>query len=194
MKNIELTKDQTIYLLYAKAYYDEKNSITKGAVKSHLPKEWKAEEIYNYLKNKNLIEPISNKGKFSLTADGYKTLLENLITTGYEFTSIKGAKVLNTLLACLKDVAEQIEISEPVEKEMPYEEFEQKFEAAYREERRCQELKGQVCIRSKEICEEFAEQYRLPVNMVNRLFKRLKSDGKIKTVMENKRELMAWVE
>ena len=128
----QLTTEQLIYLLYASAYA-EAETVTKGTVKSYLSDEWKgkAEEIYGVLQAQGLIKQTS-KGRFSVTEQGFGSLVTNLSTTDYQFSSVKGPKVLNTLLSCVKKAHPQSNLSE----EMTFGEFQEKFKALYFEERR----------------------------------------------------------
>ena len=184
-----LTIEQLIYLLYAKAY-TEIDTVTKGTVKSYLTQEWKsiAENIYDTLLQQELIKQTS-KGRFSLTDQGLEALVIGLATTDYKFDSVKGAKVLNTLVACIKlasNFHEQITSS----KEMSFDEFEEKFKKLYFEERRKQELRGVVAIHSQELCKQFEKMYPISENKIAQYFDLLKSEGKIFAVIEKGHELI----
>lgn len=188
-----LTIEQLIYLLYAKAY-TEVDTVTKGTVKSYLTQEWKsiAENIYDTLLQQELIKQTS-KGRFSLTEQGLEALVIGLATTDYKFDSVKGAKVLNTLLACMQlsvNFHEQIVSS----KEMSFDEFEEKFKKLYFEERRKQELRGVVAIHSQELCKQFEKMYPISENKIAQYFDLLKSEGKIFAVIEKGHELIQWGE
>jgi len=191
---IELTTEQQIYLLYARAYTEEVGTVTKGKIKSYLPKKWQgqAENIYSDLADRGLIEQ-GNRWRFSVTEKGAKVLLDNLATTDYRFDSVKGPKVLNTLLTCIQEACEsnsQITSSE----EMSFEEFEEKFKALYFEERRQQEMRGVVAIHSKVLCQKFMEQNSISQQKTNQYFNLLKSTEKIFAVVEKGNELIQWVE
>jgi hypothetical protein len=191
---IELTTEQQIYLLYARAYTEEVGTVTKGKIKSYLPKAYKgqAERIYSELAERGLIEP-ANRWRFSVTDKGAKVLLHNLATTDYRFDSVKGPKVLNTLLNCIREACEsnsQITSSD----EMSFEEFEEKFKALYFEERREQEMRGVVAIHSKVLCQKFMEENAISQQTTNQYFNLLKSTEKIFAVEEKGNELIEWVE
>lgn len=191
---IELTAEQQIYLLYARAYTEEVGTVTKGKIKSYLPKEWKgqAENIYSELANNGSIEP-TNRWRFSVTEKGAEALVKNLATTDYTFDSVKGPKVLNTLLICIKEAGEsnsQITSDD----EMSFEEFEEKFKALYFEERKQQEMRGVVAIHSQVLCQKFMEQNPISQQKINQYFNLLKSTEKIFAVEEKGSELIEWVE
>ena len=188
-----LTIEQLIYLLYAKAY-TEVDTVTKGTVKSYLTQEWKsiAENIYDTLLKQELIKQTS-KGRFSLTEQGLEALVIGLATTDYKFDSVKGAKVLNTLVACIKlasNFHEQITSS----KEMSFDEFEEKFKKLYFEERRKQELEGIVAIHSEDLFQKFMKQNPISQDTINQYFELLKSRGKIFALIEKGHGLIQWVE
>ncbi len=200
----ELTTEQLVYLLYAKAYTEaaEAETVTNGTVKVCLPSQWKekAEKIYDALKTQKLIElrtkegkPTNKKGRFSITEQGNSSLVANLATTDYKFTSSKGYRVLNTLLACIKEAAEthpQIKSSD----EMSFDEFREKFKAIYFEERRQQEIRGVVAIYSQEICQKFIKRYPISSEKLEQYFDLLKVNGEILAVIEKNTELIQWVE
>jgi hypothetical protein len=79
-------------------------------------------------------------------------------------------------------------------KKMSSEEFEERFRALYLEERKRQELKGVVCIYGQDLCDKFAEQYRISETRVGKLYSMLKESGKIAAVMGRDNELVQWVE
>ena len=188
-----LTIEQLIYLLYAKAY-TEIDTVTKGTVKSYLTQEWKsiAENIYDTLLQQELIKQTS-KGRFSLTERGLEALVIGLATTDYKFDSVKGAKVLNTLVACIK-LASNFHEQITSFKEMSFDEFEEKFKKLYFEERRKQELEGVVAIYSKKLCDIFGRLNSISEETIIRYFDLLKSTGKIFAVTEKTNELFQWVE
>jgi hypothetical protein len=204
----ELTTEQLIYLLYAKAYAKaaEADTLTRGDVKSYLPNEWKdqAEEIYGDLKIQELIElktkegkPTQKAGRFSLTNKGSQVLVTALTTTDYNFTSSKSYKVLNTALTCLltyiKESVEAHPQAKPSE-EMTFDEFQEKFKTLYFEERKQQELRGAVAIYSQKLLQKFTEQNSISQNTLNQYFEMLKTNRKIFTVIEKDHELMEWAE
>lgn len=190
---VKLTTEQLIYLLYAKAY-SEPDTVTKGNVKSYLPKAWKgtSEKIYEALQTQKLISP-ANRGRFAVTKQGVEALVSNLVTTDYKFDSVKGPKVLNTLLACIRKSAE-IPHQVGSSKEMSFDEFEQRFKTLYFEERRQQELKGVVAIHSQDICRKFIKQNSISQENLNQYFESLKTSGKLFAVNEEGNELIQWVE
>jgi hypothetical protein len=192
----KLTQQHLIYLLYASAYTEEskEDTVTKSNTKSYLPKKWKgqSEEIYNSLHTEGLIKQVG-RGRFSVTEEGAKALAKNLAFTDYKFDSVKGPKVLNALLDCIKRVVE--ESSQPSSfDEMSFEEFEQKFKELYIEKRKQQELKGVVAIYSKALCDDFSEKYNISPNKLKQYFELLKQTEKIFAVDEKGNELIQWVE
>jgi hypothetical protein len=201
----KLTKGQMLYLLYADAY-SEAGTVTKGTVKPHLPSEWqeKVQEIYDVLETQKLIvridkagKPTKREGRLSVTPEGKKALATNLATTDYEFDSSKGYKVLNTLLTCIQEAAQdssQFRSSE--NEEMTFAEFQQKFKTLYFEERKRQELGGVVAIHKKELIEKFqaANSVTLSSKKLNEYFGELKSSGKVFISKGEKDELIHWVE
>lgn len=197
----EISTEQLIYLLYAKAYL-EGGTVTKGTVKSCLPSEWKekAEKIYSALKKQSLIEvltkegkPTNRDGRFSLTEQGRKLLITNLASTDYKFTTSKGHRVLNTLLACIKEVGETHPQDNLLEG-MTFDEFQKEFKALYFEERRQQELRGVVAVHSQELCQKFAKEHSISTEKLNHYFELLKASGEILSVVEKDKELIQWVE
>lgn len=190
---IKLTTEQMIYLLYASSYL-ESDTITKGTVKKYLPIEWKddAEKIYDFLQIQGLIKS-SSKGRFSISEEASASLLSTLISTDYTFNAVKGPKVLNTLLGCLKKAAEGSSKAE-LPQEMTFDEFQNKFKALYFEERRQQEIKGVVAIYSYAIIQKFAEENSISLDQLNKYFDLLKVKKLIFTVIEKDNELMEWAE
>jgi hypothetical protein len=189
----ELNTEELIYLLFADAY-SEVGTVTKGAVKSYLPKAWKgkAEKIYNALQSQELIEPTS-KGRFSVTEQGEKVLVTNLATTAYKFDSIKGPKVLNTLVNCIRKAAEahpQVMFF----KDITFDEFQDKFKTLYFEERKQQALQGVVAIRKREISKHFMEQNSIPQHQFEKYFEMLRAKGEISMTEGREDELIEWVE
>lgn len=189
----ELITEQLIYLLYTSAYL-ESETVTKSTVKSYLPSEWKgrSETIYDTLRTQGLIKQMS-KGRFSLTDKGEEALVNNLINTNYKFESIKGPKVLNILLGCIRKAAKfnsQFELT----KEMNFDEFKERFRVIYFEERSQQELRGVVAIYSEELCKIFSKQYVISQEKVDQYFDLLKVNGIILSMIEKDKELIQWVE
>jgi hypothetical protein len=192
----DLNIEQIIYLLHATAYIepDKADTVTKGTVKSYLPIEWRgqAEKSHTALAAQGLIKDTS-KGRFSVTAQGLESLVDGLATADYTFTSVKGPKVLNALLACLRKT---LKTHLPVNSlsDMSFDEFQGKFRSLYFEERRKQELRGVVAIHSKEILGKFIDENKISQYLLNQYFEQLKSTSRILVVMERGNELMQWVE
>ncbi|MDF5718101.1 MAG: hypothetical protein PUP93_30600 [Rhizonema sp. NSF051] len=189
----ELNTEELIYLLYADAY-SEAGTVTKSTVKSNLPKTWKgkAEKIYDALQSLELIKPTS-KGRFSVVEQGGRVLVTNLATTTYKFDSIKGPKVLNTLLNCIKKAAEahpQVKLSNDI----TFDEFQDKFKKLYFEERKQQALQGVVAIRKREISKHFIEQNSITQHQFEEYFEMLKTKGEISMTEGREDELIEWVE
>lgn len=190
---IELSTEQLLYLLYAVAYSKESKA-TKGDVKQHLSKGYQkdANAICDVLCQKQLLES-PKKGQLFVTDQGKKVLAANLQTTKYEFDSAKGPKVINTIWRyCQMGVADSP--ASDGGKEMDFETFVEKFKALYFEERKRQELRGVVAIRSREICHKFLEQNDVSQSNLNKNFALLKSNGKVFAVIEKEDELIQWVE
>lgn len=190
---IKLSIEQMLYLLYAKAYLNL-DTITKGAVKRHLPIEWRnqSEEIYDALQLQGLIKK-STKGRFSISEKGLESLAFSLKSTNYRFTSVKGPRVLNSLVDCLK-ITSGISSEATLFREMSFDDFQGKFKELYFEERRQQEIRGVVAIRSKELCSRFKEENFISDQKITEFFENLKLTKKILTVIERDNELMQWVE
>ena len=190
---IKLTTEQMIYLLYASSYL-ESDTITKGTVKKYLPIEWKddAEKIYDFLRIQGLIKS-SSKGRFSISEEASVSLVSTLISTDYTFNSVKGPKVLNTLLGCLKKAAE-VSSKVVTPQEMTFDDFRDRFKALYFEERRQQEIRGVVAIYSHTVIQKFAEENSISPGQLNQFFDLLKVNKLIFTVVEKDNELMEWAE
>ncbi|MBD1926430.1 hypothetical protein H6F74_09240 [Trichocoleus sp. FACHB-90] len=189
----KLTTEQLIYLLYARAY-TEGDTVTKSTVKSYLSAEWKetVDKIYDALQAQELIKQ-TGKGRLSVTEQGVQALIANLATTDYKFSSVKGPKVLNTLLTCIKEAVNSHSQVMPF-KEMTFDEFQEKFKSLYFEERRKQELRGVVAIHSQELCQKFTKHNSISQEKLSQYFELLKSNGKIFAVEEKGNELIQWVE
>lgn len=189
---IELSTEQLLYLLYAVAYSKE-SKVTKSDVKQHLSKGYQkaADAICNALCQKQLLES-PKKGQLFVTDQGKKVLAANLQTSKYEFDSAKGAKLINTLWCYCKIGVADSQTSN--DKEMDFETFVEKFKALYFEERKRQELRGVVAIRSREICQKFLEQNDISQSNLNKNFALLKSNAKVFAVIEKEDELIQWVE
>lgn len=190
----QLSTEQLLYLFYAFAYSDG-DSVTKSVVKSHLSTDAQknAESICDFLCQQQLIES-PKKGRLVVTENGTKALVANLLTTDYKFDSTKGPKVVNSLLDCLKMASSEIQLSSLPVEEMGFNTFVEKFKALYFEERRRQELRGVVVIRSKEICQKFIEDNPISQSQLDKYFQQLKSNGLVFAVIEKDEELIQWVE
>ncbi len=189
----QLSTVQLLYLLYAKAYSKE-CSVTKSIVKSYLPKEFQkdSESTYEALLRQKLINS-PKQGRVSITDLGKRALVAHLQTTNYRFESVKGPKVLNTLLDCLKNAGSEMQSFSTIEG-IDFETFVQKFKLIYLEERKRQELNGVVAIHSQDICQKFMEHNPISQSTLKEYFDRLKSSGKIFAVTEKDAELIQWAE
>ncbi|MEH2074690.1 MAG: hypothetical protein V7K57_09905 [Nostoc sp.] len=190
----KLSIEQMLYLLYTVAYSD-KGTVTQGTVKEHLSKELKknADDIYNTLYQENLLESPKRR-RISVTEEGRKALVTNLQTTDYVFDSSKGQKVLNTLLHCLKLTSLKDYISSVPGEDMDFDTFVEKFKELYFAERKQQELRGVVAIRSQYIRQKFSEKNTISLTMLDNYFNKLKSTDKVFAVTEKDEELIQWVE
>jgi hypothetical protein len=189
----KLSTEQMLYLLYAVSYSEE-GTVTKGTVKSYLPKESQknADSIYDALFQKKLIES-PKRHRLSVTEQGLKALVSNLQTTKYEFNSQKGPKLVNTLLHCLQLTSSKAQTT-GLDEEMDFDTFVEKFKALYFEERKRQELRGVVAIHSQEIGKQFMEQNPISQSQLDKYFEMLKSTGKVFAVTEKDEELIQWAE
>ncbi len=189
----KLSEDQMLYLLYAFSYSEE-GTVTKGTVKSYFPKEQRknTDSIYDALLQKHLIES-PKRYRLSVTEQGLNTLVYNLQTTNYKFNSQKGYKVVNAILHCLQLTSSDDQAAALVE-EMDFDIFVEKFKALYLEERKRQELRGVVAIRSQDICQKFMEYNPISQSNLDKYFEMLKSTGKVFAVTEKDDELIQWVE
>ncbi|MEB3343663.1 hypothetical protein [Okeania sp.] len=194
----EISTEQMLYLLYTFAYSTE-GTVTKGNVKINLAKLSKeygknAAQICESLFEKGLLES-PKRHRIRMTEMGMEVLVINLQRTEYEFTSVKGPKILNALMSCLKLVSKYGEIDKKVvDEDIDFETFVEKFEKLYFEERRVQELRGIVVIRSQEICQKFMEENNISESSLKKYFEKLKSDGIVFAVVEDNEELIEWVD
>ncbi|MEH1794261.1 hypothetical protein [Nostoc sp.] len=190
----KLSIEQMLYLLYTVAYSNE-GTVTQGTVKEHLSKELKknADDIYNTLYQQNLLESPKRR-RISVTEEGRKALVFNLQTTDYEFDSSKGQKVLNTLLHCLKLTSLKDYVSSVPGEDMDFDTFVEKFKELYFAERKQQELRGVVAIRSQDIRQKFSEKNTISQSKLDNYFNKLKSTDKVFAVTEKDEELIQWVE
>lgn len=180
-------------MLYAVAYSKESKA-TKSDVKQHLPKGYQknANTIYDILCHKQLLES-PKRGQLFVTNEGKKVLAANLQTSKYKFDSAKGAKLINTLWRYCQVGVTDFQTSDGG-KEMDFEKFVEKFKELYFEERKRQELRGVVAIRSREISQKFCEQNDISQSNLNKNFALLKSTGKVFAVIEKEDELIQWAE
>lgn len=190
---IKLSTEQMLYLLYAVAY-SEKGTVTKGTVKSYFPKEQRkdTDSMYDALLQKHLIES-PKRYRLSVNEQGLNTLVYNLQTTNYKFNSQKGYKVVNAILHCLQLTSSGDQTAALVE-EIDFDTFVEKFKALYLEERKRQELRGVVAIRSQDICKKFMKHNSISQSKLDKYFEMLKSTGKIFAVTEKDDELIQWAE
>ncbi|WP_071192518.1 hypothetical protein [Trichormus sp. NMC-1] len=191
---IQLSIIQLLYLLYAQAYSDE-NTVTKGVVKSYLNKELRqeAEQTYEYLLGQKLIES-PKRNRLSVTDLGKKALTANLRTTKYRFDTVKGHRVINTIVDFLQQKSSDFHDSSSIDEDMDYDTFLVKFKELYFAERKKQELRGVVAIRSREICKQFSEINSISQSLLDKYFSRLKLSDKVFAVIEKNEELIQWAE
>lgn len=185
----QLSTVQLLYLLYAQAYSDG-GTVTKSVVKSYLSKELQkeVEQTYQALIEQKLIES-PKKNRLSVTFLGKKILASNLQITKYRFHSVKGRKVINTLLECLQQIS-----SESNSEEMDFDTYVEKFKTLYFEERKRQELLGVVAIYSRVIRQKLYEHNPISQILLDKYFEKLKSTGKVFAVTEKDEELIQWAE
>lgn len=190
----QLSTVQLLYLLYAQAYSSE-GTVTKSVVKSYFSKKLQkdAEESYQALIEKGLIES-PKKNRLSLTDLGRKILASSLTTTDYRFDSVKGPKVINTILEYLQQVSSNSHISTSADEEMSFDTYVEKFKELYLEERKRQELHGVVAIYSRIMRQKFAETYPISPALLDKYFEMLKSKGKVFAVTEKDEEIIQWTE
>jgi hypothetical protein len=146
------------------------------------------------LEQKKLIES-PKKSRLSVTEQGLKALVSNLqkTTTHKLFDSQKGHKVVNTLVYCIQ-LTSSDGSAHALEEEMDFDTFVEKFKALYLEERKRQELRGVVAIRSQDICKKFSEHNPISQATLDKYFEMLKSTGKVFAVTEKDDELIQWAE
>ena len=77
---------------------------------------------------------------------------------------------------------------------MDFDTFVEKFKELYFAERKQQELRGVVAIRSQDICQKFSEKNSISQSKLENYFNKLKSTGKVFAVTEKDEELIQWVE
>ncbi|HEY9695684.1 MAG TPA: hypothetical protein V6D10_00195 [Trichocoleus sp.] len=186
----DLSTEQLLYLLYARAYLEDDGTVLKSAVKSCLSKvdREKSEKIYEALQRESLIQP-ARRGRISLTKQGEEALLVNLGKTDYEFTSNKGAKVLNMLMLLIKQA-----LGESFHDEITFAEFREKFKEFYFDERKTQSLKGVALVKKRELAGRFIDQHLLSRKGFNEFFDELKRQGNISITEGRDDQLIEWVE
>jgi len=192
-----LSTEQLLYLLYAFAYTEEdKNSVTQGTVKRYLPKVYhtKAMAICKELLEKNLLDSPQFR-RVTLSESGKQSLVFNLQTTDYRFTTVKGSRVVNALMECLK-LAASLDSSEDNGQtvELSFEEFIEKFKTLYFQERKQQSLQGTYVIREKDILSKFSEQTGLSNPLLKQHYERLKSEGIVSAVQGREDNNIQWIE
>jgi len=182
----QLSQIQLLYLLYSQAYQVD-GTITKSLVKSYLSKEQQsqAEQCYQSLRQLKLIEE-QKRSRFAITSLGKEALQKNLQSTPYRFTTIKGPKILNFLVESLqnKNTASDID----------YDSFLEKIKAIYIAERKRQELKGVVLIYSRQLLEQFQQEYTISTDQLEKYFKKLKDSNQVFIVTEKGQEMIEWVD
>jgi len=184
---IKLNTEQMLYLFYADAYSEEA-TVTKGNVKSYLPTQYKGEceKIYEFLRRLELIQQIT-KGRFSVTERGKEALLQNFSCTDYQFDSIKGPKVLNTLVKLMQQATQS-----PFLEDMTFDGFKDKFKTLYFEERKAKSLKGFAIVHKQEVSKKFIDKYSISQEKFEENFELLKSAGEITEGRDD--DLIEWVE
>lgn len=192
-----LSTGELLYLLYAFAYTDEEQkSVTQGTVKKYLPKSYQTEAgtiCESLLEQKFLESPKLRRVAVSLS--GKEALVTNLQTTDYEFTTVKGSRVVNALMACLKLTATFGKLGKiSQETDLAFEEFLEKFKKFYFEERKRQSLAGTYVMQEKEILQKFSEEYNISENLLRRYYKRLQEEGLISVVQGREDKNLQWIE
>ena len=98
----EISTEQMLYLLYTFAYSTE-GTVTRSTVRNNLSKKYRlnVKQVCDSLCDLKLLES-PKRGRIKVTDIGIKTLVINLKITEFEFTSVKGPKILNALISCLR--------------------------------------------------------------------------------------------
>ncbi|HEY9808785.1 MAG TPA: hypothetical protein V6D13_05540 [Halomicronema sp.] len=189
----KLSTEQMLYLLFAVAYSTD-GTVKKGDVKGNLPADVKkkADQICEDLCQQKLLESLKGS-RLAVTELGKKALVANLQTTDYKFETAKGPKMLNALLSCFKLVSPETVVSSAAD-EMDFETFVEKFKAIYLQERKEQELRGVVAIRTKEVSRKFREKNQVSQDLLDKYLQKLKDEGKVFAVTEKEDELIQWAE
>jgi hypothetical protein len=190
---VKLNTDHLIYLFYADAYSEE-DTVTKGRVKSLLPKDCKsnADKIYEDLQKKKLVEQKKNKYRFEVTEQGKQVLLSNLIITDYKFDTSKGPKITNALLRHLKKLAN--DSPQAISSEMNFPDFQEKFKRIFFETRKIQSLKGVAVVRKQELVKSAIAKLSMSQGEIEEYFEILRSKGEISVTEGRDDELVEWVE
>jgi hypothetical protein len=189
----KLSTEQLIYLLCASAYA-ESLTVTKSTVKSYLSSEHKkkAASLYDVLQSAGFIKPAS-KGRFSVTEEGVEALVMNLAITDYQFDSVKGPKILNALLTCIRKAAEiQPQVSTLAG--MTFDEFHEQFKLLYFKVRKQQSLQGVIAIRKREISKTFIMQNSISQQEFEKHFEMLRVKGEISVTEGGEDKLIEWTE
>lgn len=191
----ELSIKHILYLLYACAYREEDSTVTKGTVKSYLPKEFKgkSEDIYIDLEKENLVK-FARRQRISVTDSGYKALVSGLSSTEYQFNSSKGFKVLNELLDCIEHAATQGENLRSTTPKIDFDVFKERFKELYFERRKESSLKGVAAVRKNDMAEIFLNDSSLSADEFDEYFKALEADGSIATSAGREDTLVEWTE
>jgi hypothetical protein len=189
-----LSTGELLYLFYTFAYAEQdSNSVTKGTVKKHLPKNYRhqANEICNKLLTQKLLES-PKRSRLTVSLHGRETLVENLQVTDYQFESQKGSKVVNALMYCLQ-LASSLK-SKQKEDRILFEDFVDKFRELYFEECKRQSKEGTYVIREGEILNLFFERHDISDRLLKSYYKRLQSEGFISVLEGRKDKIIQWVE
>ncbi|MCL2926455.1 MAG: hypothetical protein MGF17_18090, partial [Trichodesmium sp. MAG_R04] len=108
----EISTEQMLYLLYTFAYSTE-GTVTRSTVRNNLSKKYRlnVKQVCDSLCDLKLLES-PKRGRIKVTEIGIKTLVINLKITEFEFTSVKGPKILNALISCLRLAAKYNQIND----------------------------------------------------------------------------------
>lgn len=182
---IDINKEQFIYLLQS-FICSEGYRVSIESVKFNLPHQ-KAGVIYSSLKGLGLVQEIDSES-FYITEKGFYSVVLAMTSNNSHY-GVSKSGVINNLISALK------EANTSKQKGMSLEEFEVEFKSLYLNKRRKQELRGVVCIRSKEILYDFMIQNpSITQEKLEEYFNWLKSSGKIFAVIENGVEVFQWCE
>jgi hypothetical protein len=195
----KLSTDELLYLLYAYSYSLEGKTVTKSNLKKDLSNyklKESPERISDFLLKQELLASPKN-GRISVTQKGFTSLVDNLLITDYQFesSSPKG-KILNTLLHCIKELANSNTHVIQTSNEIDFEFFLEQFKKFYFQEKERQEVSGVVAIRKQDIYQNFKANDSLFISELkfDQYFDLLKSTGKIFTSVGEEDELVHWAE